>query len=80
MALEDAIKKWDGYRRALRQNDREAFDRMMDACRLHVMASSNATKPDPLEAMLISILLEHQLKLETLVAKLDELKRVEAAG
>jgi hypothetical protein len=71
LALEDAIKRWDGYRRALRQSDREAFDRMMDACRLYVMASGNATRPDPLEAMLMSILLEHQLKLEMLAAKLD---------
>jgi hypothetical protein len=52
-----------------RHSDREAFDRMMDACRLHVMASGNATRPDPLEAMLISILLEHQLKLEVLGTK-----------
>jgi hypothetical protein len=71
IALEDAIKKWDSYRRALRQSDQEAFDRMMDACRLHVMASGNATKPDPLEAMIISILLEHQLKLEMLGATKD---------
>jgi hypothetical protein len=71
IALEDAIKRWDGYRRVLRQSDQEAFDHMMDACRLHVMASGNATRPDPLEASLISILLEHQMKLETLATKLD---------
>jgi hypothetical protein len=46
---------------------------MMDACRLHVMASGNATRPDPLEAMRVSILLEHQLKLEMLEAKRDRI-------
>jgi len=80
LALEDAIKKWCGYRRALRQSDQEAFDRMMDARRLHVMASGNATRPDPLEAMLISILLEHQLKLEMLGAKLDRILDEGATG
>jgi hypothetical protein len=72
-ALEDAIKKWDGYRRALRQRDREAFDRMMDACRLHSSASGQATRPEPLEAMFMSILLEHQRKLEALEAELDRI-------
>jgi len=72
-ALEDAIKKWDGYRRALRQRDREAFDRMMDACRLHSSASGQALRPEPLEAMFMSILLEHQRKLEALEAELDRI-------
>jgi len=72
-ALEDAIKRWDGYRKALRQRDREAFDRMMDACRLHSSASGQATRPEALEAMFMSILLEHQLKLEALEAKVDRI-------
>jgi hypothetical protein len=72
-ALEDAIKKWDGYRRALRQRDREAFDRMMDACRLYSSASGQATRPEPLAAMFMSILLEHQRKLEALEAELDRI-------
>jgi len=72
-ALENAIRQWDGYRRALRQNDREAFDRMMDACRLHSSASGQATRPDPLEAMFMSILLEHQHKLEALEIKVDKI-------
>lgn len=72
-ALEGAIKRWDGYRRALRLEEREAFDRMMDACRLHSSASGQAMRPDPLEAMFMSILLEHQRKLESLEAKVDRI-------
>jgi tellurite resistance protein len=72
-ALEDAIKRWDGYRKALRLEEREAFDRMMDACRLHSSASGQATRPEPLEAMFMSILLEHQRKLESLEAKVDRI-------
>jgi hypothetical protein len=74
-ALEDAIEKWDGYRRALKQGDQEAFDRMMDACRLHSSASGQATRPEPLEAMFMSILLEHQRKLEALEAELDRIQK-----
>lgn len=72
-ALEVAIKRWDGYRKALRLKEREAFDRMIDACRLHSSASAQATRADPLEAMFMSILLEHQRKLEALEAKVDEI-------
>jgi hypothetical protein len=72
-ALEDAIKKWDGYRNALRREDRELFDRMMDACRLHSSACGQAIRPDPLEAMFMSILLEHQRRLEALEAKVDRI-------
>lgn len=71
--LEDAIYRWDGYRRALRQRDRDAFDRMMDACRLHSSASGQATRPEPLEAMFMSILLEHQQKLDALDAKVERI-------
>jgi hypothetical protein len=71
IALEEAIKRWDGYRRALRLEERNAFDRMMDACKLHSSASGQAVRPEPLEAMLVSILLEHQRKLEALEAELD---------
>lgn len=73
VALEEAIKKWDGYRRALRLEERNAFDRMMDACKLHSSASGQAVRPEPLEAMLISILLEHQRRLEALEAELDRI-------
>ena len=72
-ALEVAIKRWDGYRKALRRDEREAFDRMMDACRLHSSASGQSTRPEPLEAMFMSILLEHQRKLEVLEAKIDKI-------
>jgi hypothetical protein len=71
-ALEDAIKRWDGYRKALRRDEREAFDRMLDSCRLHASAGGHAVRPDPLEAMFMSILLEHQRRLDSLEAKMSE--------
>jgi hypothetical protein len=72
-ALEEEIKRWEGYRRALRKEEREAFDRMMDACRLHSSASGHAARPEPLEAMFMSILLEHQRRLEALESKIGRI-------
>lgn len=72
-ALEEEIKRWDGYRKALRQSEREAFDRMMDACRLHSSAGGQALRPELIDAIFMSILLEHQLKLEALEEKLDKI-------
>jgi hypothetical protein len=66
MTLEAEIARWDRYRKSLRQDEREAFDRMMDACRLHASASGQAVRPEPIEAMLVSIMLEHQRRLESL--------------
>jgi len=60
MALENEIKKWDGFSKALRNDDREAFEQMMNACRNYASAGSNATRPVLLEAMFMSILLAQQ--------------------
>jgi hypothetical protein len=33
MALESEISRWNGFDRALRKEDREAFDEIKDMCR-----------------------------------------------
>ena len=60
MALENEIKSWNGFIKALRSDDREAFEQMMNACRSHASAAGNATRPVLLEAMFMSILLTQQ--------------------
>ena len=60
IALENEIKRWDGFSKALRNDDREAFEQMMNACRNYASAASNATRPVLLEAMFMSILLAQQ--------------------
>ena len=63
MALEGEISRWNGFARALRREDREAFDELMDVCRGYAMAAGNATNPIVFEPMVISILLAQQRKL-----------------
>lgn len=75
MALEDEIRRWNGFEKALRTEDREAFEELMDACRNFASAGSNATQPILFEPMVISILLFQQKKLMRLEKKIDAAQR-----
>jgi hypothetical protein len=75
LALEDEIRRWSGFERALRSRDRDAFEELMDACRAFASAGSNAVLPVLFEPMLMSIVLFQQEKLHKLEAELDALKR-----
>jgi hypothetical protein len=75
MALEDEIRRWNGFSKALRTEDREAFEALMDACRLFASAGSNATQPILFEPMVMSILLFQQKKLHRIEKELDAIKR-----
>ncbi|MCW3995058.1 MAG: hypothetical protein NWE98_02770 [Candidatus Bathyarchaeota archaeon] len=66
IALEDEIRRWKGFEKALRAEDREAFKALMDACRSYASAGSNATQPILFEPMVISILLAQQKKINQL--------------
>ena len=74
-ALDKEIQRWNGFARALRNEDREAFEQMMDACRNHASAGSNATRPIMFEPMIMSILLYQQKNLIKIEKKLNEIKQ-----
>jgi hypothetical protein len=71
MALEDEMRRWKGFAKTLRTEDKEAFDALMDACRLYASAGSNATQPILFEPMVMSILLFQQKKLNRLEKALN---------
>jgi hypothetical protein len=75
MALEDEIGRWKGFVKALRSEDREAFEMLMDACRSYASAGSNAVQPVLFEPMIMSMLLSQQMSLQKLQKELDALKR-----
>ena len=75
MALEDEICRWNGFAKALRSEDREAFEALMDACRSFASAGSNATQPILFEPMIMSILVSQQKKLHRLEKTLDAVKQ-----
>jgi hypothetical protein len=74
VTLEDEIQQWNGFVKALRNDDREAFEQLMDACRSYASAASNATRPVMFEPMAMSILLVQQKRLIELEKELNAVK------
>ncbi len=75
IALEDEIRRWNGFAKALRSDDKAAFDALIDACRSYASAGSNATQPILFEPMLMSIALFQQKKIQHLEKELDAVKQ-----
>jgi hypothetical protein len=74
MAIECEIANWKAFRDALTSEDeKQAFDTIMDLCRIQAMAASNACKPILFEPMVMSVLLGQQKQIKTLQRKLDAL-------
>jgi len=74
-ALESEIERWKGFRKGLRGKDAEAFDRMMNACRMFASAGSMAARPILVEAMFMSILLHQEKVLTEIKERLDRLEK-----
>lgn len=74
VAIEGEMQTWKHFRNSLAsEEERQAFDLMMDYCRLQSMAAQNACKPILFEPMMMSILLEQQKRIKTLQRKIDAL-------
>ena len=70
VALDRELQRWSGFARALRKDDRESFDQLMDICRNYASAGSNSTRPVLFEPMVMSILLHQQKILNRLEKEL----------
>ncbi len=64
--MEMTISDWEGFRRALSGQDREAFDSLMRRAREHACSGTNAAACDPSETMILSMLLEHEKEIRRL--------------
>ena len=80
MALEGEINWWNGFARALRKEDREAFEELMDSCRNNAVAAGNATNPIIFEPMTMSILLGQQKRLQKLEQELKVFEKTYQAS
>lgn len=74
MALESEIGRWQGFAKALRVEEREAFEAIMDSYRSYASAGSNETNPVIFEPMAMSIMLHQQIRLTKLEKELHDLK------
>ena len=61
---------WRDYRRGLTAREQEALDALFQKARAHASASANVARLDPLEAILLSMLLEHEVELQELRRRL----------
>ena len=75
VALDHEIQRWNGFSRALRQDDRMGFEQLMDICKNYASAASNATRPVLFEAMAMTILLDQQKTINQLQKKLQTIAK-----
>lgn len=80
LVLEDEIGRWGGFVRALRREDREAFEALMDMCRNYASESSCATNPIIFEPMIMPILLGQQKRLHKLEQKLKVFEKTQQSS
>lgn len=79
MAIEEEIAHWKAFRNSLPSDEeKQAFDEIMDMCRIQAMAGSNACKPILFEPMTMSILLGQQKRIRQLEKDLKEAKQLES--
>ena len=63
LALERMAQQWNDFKRALRKDDREAFESLINRARMHASAATYAISLDPTESAFLSMLLEHEKEL-----------------
>jgi hypothetical protein len=73
MTLEGAAARFAEYRRALREADRRAFDRLIDRARAHSSAASYEASLDPHEVLFLSVLLDQELEIARLQRAVEEI-------
>ncbi len=66
MWLEEIISELSVFRRALRGEDKAAFDSLMNKARNHASSCTVAPTLDPMDAVFLSILIEQQKEIKSL--------------
>ena len=66
MTIEQVIVQWSDFKRALRYEDKEIFNKIMDKARTHSSAASYQVSSDPVETMFLAILIEQEKEIEKL--------------
>jgi hypothetical protein len=69
--LDGLRDRWEPYRRCLRREDQERFDALFDGARRHADACGHLNPHEPLSAVLLSMLVEQQRRIDELERRLD---------
>lgn len=64
--VEEAAQRWKKFRRALRREDQEHFDRLFHRVRCYTQAATYQCNDNPMEAILLSIALDQEKRITAL--------------
>src|SRR5271167_603043 len=64
--IDEAIARWWKFRRALRREDQEYFDRLFRRVRSYTQAATYQASDNPMEAILLSIALDQEKRLDAI--------------
>lgn len=64
--IQEAAAHWAKFRRALRREDQEFFDRLFHRARCYTQAATYQCHDNPMEAILLSIALDQEKRLDAL--------------
>ena len=62
--IQETIAHWSKFRRALRREDQEHFDRLFHHARWYTQAATYQCNDDPMEAILLSVALDQEKRLD----------------
>jgi hypothetical protein len=79
-ALHTEQDAWSLYRRSLRKEDQEAFDALWRCARRHAAPSSMASRPAPLDAVFMSMLVGLARRLMDLEGRMEASAKESANG
>src|SRR5271155_3907322 len=70
--VEEAAQRWRKFRRALRREDQEHFDRLFHRVRFYTQAATYQCSDNPMEAIFLSIAIEQEKRLEAIERALHQ--------
>jgi len=73
--LENLVENWHHFRMALRRNERELFDQLIEKARKHAGTASYDAHMDPMDSIFFSILIEQEKDIEKLKRREKEVEK-----
>jgi hypothetical protein len=77
--IEEAAQRWSKFRRALRREDQEHFDRLFLCVRRYTQAATYQCSDNPMEAILLTIALDQEKRLHALERRAPPGEKAHAA-
>lgn len=73
MLLNAEIARWREFRNKLPNNDKPAFDDLINNSKLHSSASQCTLRTNVFESLCMAIILNHQKRLEDIAARIEQM-------